>query len=266
MSLAHKKSFKIRQAIKLPALSDYTKAHWAGTRVILCVLLVFFTGCTKNKNNSKLTSEEIQERTRLRNIEMFGVVMENQNIGTYLPEIFINSLAQTGSYTKSMESIPSECMTLLSINKDIVHSNDHFTDQYAMLKEDVEEFIFAGNSETKKIEYKNFTYVRIDESPDYYDAIKNYIYHIFFDMIENVSLYEGLLKIDEAEFGISLNVSFFEYQTPPELFLYDKTTNYSARFEKDGKYLVLRKMEENSLMTEIETDEVSYKFELKYKY
>lgn len=59
-----------------------------------------------------------------------AVEMEEQYIGTYLPKEFIETLHNTKSYVKSMNSKPNG-NHIIAVKKNIVYGDDDYYDQYA---------------------------------------------------------------------------------------------------------------------------------------
>lgn len=189
-----------------------------------------------------------------------AVEMEEQYVGTYLPKEFIETLHNTKSYVKSMNSKPNG-NHIIAVEKNIVYGDDDYYDQYAYPKEDVETFVFENENNEMVLIYDGNKYLRISNSPDYYEAMMPFVLKNIFENYKNINMISyNKIEISNEVFKFLPSIGFYEYETMPELFLADSENQYACRIQK-GK-MELRKLVENSLMTSKESEGVAKFFVL----
>ncbi len=212
----------------------------------LFALLVALGSCEKKKNTPAYDNS------------LWAVEMEEQYVGTYLPKEFIDTLCATKSYVKAMRSEPNG-NHIIAVEKNIVYANDDYYDQYAYRKEYVENFVFESDGDEMVLTYEGKKYVRISDSPDYYRAMTPFVLNIMFAGYKDIKITSyNKIEIQGEEYKFLHSIGFYEYDILPELFLADSESQYSCRIH-DGK-MELRKLEEKSLVTKKESEEIAKVF------
>ena len=156
--------------------------------------------------------------------EYFSPNIEEDFIGVYLPDEYINSLIETRNHSISMHlNDRNNYRDVLAVNRNIIYSNLKWHDQYAIRAVEGINYQFIRNGvDYKIIDNNGFSYTKIGDDPTRYTTIATtFIGNIWFSNLINndigVSINERMIEIpffyaflNEVNFEITINDMFFE--------------------------------------------------------
>jgi hypothetical protein len=131
------------------------------------------------------------------NDEFYVESINNDFIGVYLPNEYIDSLKKTKNHSLSMHlNDMGRYYDVLSVNKNIIYSNLKWHDQGAVNATEVKMFQFTKNGEDVIIIDNNgYTYKKIGNEPNnYYNIVRTFVGNIVFDYLVNNGIGVGVIN------------------------------------------------------------------------
>jgi hypothetical protein len=123
--------------------------------------------------------------------------INDEFIGVYLPDEYIDSLKKTKNHSLSMHLNDRERYhDVLSVNKNIIYSNLKWHDQGAVYATEVKLFQFTKNGEEVIIIDNNgYTYKKIGNDPNnYYNIVRTFVGNIVFENLVNNGIGVGVIN------------------------------------------------------------------------
>ena len=174
----------------------------------------------------------------------------NEKIGTYMPVLFITEFARTNNYREAM-LINQNNYYVISINKNIVYSNNKFHDQFAIKPEDVKLFSFNERNGVMELMDKNgYKYMKISDNVNYYQVYRLYINNHFFNILNKFSQ-NVIVKTDD---GFMYNNK--KWIINLDILNYPQSNNFMYFYEKrNGEYIGIQYIRNEIQFYTLEPDE-----------
>jgi hypothetical protein len=186
--------------------------------------------------------------------EFYVETINDDFIGVYLPDEYIDSLKKTNNHSLSMHLNDRERYhDVLSVNKNIIYSNSKWHDQGAVYAAEVKLFQFIKSGEDVIIIDNNgYSYRKIGNAPNnYYNIVRIFVGNIVFENLINdgigVEVINGRIIIPFLSFftaqdtyNINLDDMFFEKGA--NILFYDQNSRSNISLFINGENYLFYKL------------------------